>query len=416
MGPTIIFDKSFLQSISVDESVFLSQFFITNVTPLFYIETLGDLDLGDHKSGKPISKVISELSKKVPDDSEPNVFHLRLILGDLLGYKVEMDGRMIITGGEEKTDPDGNIGLFFKESSEQLALRRWHGGEFYEIERDISHGWREMLSNMNFDSILGIIKNIVPEELKLSNSVQVLEFVDNFLKTTKIDLLLYLILELTGLPHKHYQKMLNRWNDGNFNDFNKFAPYAFYILRLNLFFYICMLRGLESKNRPSHIIDLAYLYYLPFCNVFVSSDKLHKRIAPLFIRPNQMFVYGVELKNGFAVLNTYYEKYIDEINEKGFISFAHQPPKDIKNIVSDIWDFIFPNWRDAKPSSLLNRDPEEDKKLLEHLKNVQNNSVKSSTNIPTDQVHHIVTTHKFLVQKGKWRILPKGIENNNDSK
>ena len=31
-------------------------------------------------------------------------------------------------------------------------------------------------------------------------------------------------------------------------------------------------------------MDIAYLYYLPFCMVFVSSDKLHERVVPLFLR------------------------------------------------------------------------------------------------------------------------------------
>lgn len=39
----LIFDKSFLQSLSVDESVILDQMFSCVITPLFFVETMADL-------------------------------------------------------------------------------------------------------------------------------------------------------------------------------------------------------------------------------------------------------------------------------------------------------------------------------------------------------------------------------------
>ena len=43
MGPILIFDKSTLQGLNPDEAVWLDNFFISNITPLFYTETLADL-------------------------------------------------------------------------------------------------------------------------------------------------------------------------------------------------------------------------------------------------------------------------------------------------------------------------------------------------------------------------------------
>ena len=43
MGPIALFDKSFLQSLSVDESVWFDHFFLPVVSPLFFVETLADL-------------------------------------------------------------------------------------------------------------------------------------------------------------------------------------------------------------------------------------------------------------------------------------------------------------------------------------------------------------------------------------
>lgn len=43
MGPIALFDKSFLQSLTVDESVWFDHFFLPVVSPLFFVETLADL-------------------------------------------------------------------------------------------------------------------------------------------------------------------------------------------------------------------------------------------------------------------------------------------------------------------------------------------------------------------------------------
>lgn len=43
VGPIIIFDKSTLESLSLDESVWLDAHYKPNITPLFFVETLADL-------------------------------------------------------------------------------------------------------------------------------------------------------------------------------------------------------------------------------------------------------------------------------------------------------------------------------------------------------------------------------------
>src|SRR5271166_104277 len=43
-GPSLIFDKSALESLNLDEAVFLDNFYRSNITPLFFIECLADLE------------------------------------------------------------------------------------------------------------------------------------------------------------------------------------------------------------------------------------------------------------------------------------------------------------------------------------------------------------------------------------
>src|SRR3989304_136700 len=44
LGPITIYDKSTLESLSVDEAVWFSNFYRANITPLFFVETLADLE------------------------------------------------------------------------------------------------------------------------------------------------------------------------------------------------------------------------------------------------------------------------------------------------------------------------------------------------------------------------------------
>jgi hypothetical protein len=43
-GPVIVFDKSTLESLSIDGSVMLDNFYLSNITPVFFVECLADLE------------------------------------------------------------------------------------------------------------------------------------------------------------------------------------------------------------------------------------------------------------------------------------------------------------------------------------------------------------------------------------
>ena len=66
---------------------------------------------------------------------------------------------------------------------------------------------------------------------------------------------------------------------------------------------------------------MAYLFYLPFCVVFVSSDKLHRKCAPLLLRDNQEFVWGPDLKAGLNEINEHYQTYPEKVREEGLLRF-----------------------------------------------------------------------------------------------
>jgi len=96
MGPTACFDKSFLQSLSVDESVWFDQYFTTVITPLFFVETLADLEK-QVKAGRSPEDEVGNIANKTPEQSgSPNVFHATLCNGELRGYlHVAREARLV---------------------------------------------------------------------------------------------------------------------------------------------------------------------------------------------------------------------------------------------------------------------------------------------------------------------------------
>jgi hypothetical protein len=96
MGPIALFDKSFLQSLSLDESVWFDHFFLANVCPMFYAETQGDLAKEDCKSITP-DELVRRIAAKFPDCSgSPNVNHGTMCTANLLGIEVPLRPQVIL--------------------------------------------------------------------------------------------------------------------------------------------------------------------------------------------------------------------------------------------------------------------------------------------------------------------------------
>jgi hypothetical protein len=86
----------------------------------------------------------------------------------------------------------------------------------------------------------------------------------------------------------------------------EFAPCAAYALTVEVLFQIALGAGLIGGERLSNRTDVAYLFYLPFAMVFVSTDALHRNLAPLFMSPDQAFIWGMDLKAALKATNEHF--------------------------------------------------------------------------------------------------------------
>ena len=151
MGPIAIFDKSFIQALSLDESVWFDHFFSANVCPVFYIETLADI-AKDFKGGNSPIREVQKIAARFPEcSSYPCISHTQICIADLLGHKVPMNGQ-IPMAHSRPVATGGQTGVIFNESPEAEAFARCCRGEFDQLEKQLASAWRKSLSTLDLGS------------------------------------------------------------------------------------------------------------------------------------------------------------------------------------------------------------------------------------------------------------------------
>jgi hypothetical protein len=152
--------------------------------------------------------------------------------------------------------------------------------------------------------------------------------------------------------------------------------------------------------------------------VFTSNDKLHQRVAPLFMRKDQIFVPGTELKADLAKLNEHYSALPEDVKQEGVMSFAFYPPVDGDFLTSRLWDrFMAREWRKRAVEPRVNLSPEMEKKIIADMKRMKTASAASAVApSSSDEKDGMLFSIRVPVQMGKWRLLPPGIEKTGDAK
>lgn len=364
-GPVLIYDKSTIQALNPGEVFCLDCHYRINVVPIFFVEVLADLHKPAPADRTPEDVVGSIASKISGFSTMPNVHHATLCLGDLLGYPVEACGVPVVGGGRTIHAADGRVGMFFDEPPEIVAMRRWRAGDFFGVERDFAKVWREGLKCQNLEGIAAAIR---PEGKRPLRSLAEVRAAADLLGagSGKRYKTLKLALAMLPVPQNYRAQIIARWKACGGPPLSEFAPYADYVFRVDLFFYLGMAAGQIAATRPSHRIDLAYLYYLPFCNVFSSFDKFHAAIVPHFLGEDQVFIPGADLKADLAALARHYAALPAAERAKGAMTYAAYPPRTGDFLTSRLFDRFDPGWRKFAENP-IEVTPERSKLIMEQL-------------------------------------------------
>lgn len=360
---TIIIDKSTFQSLSFLELHKLTSYYKHNITPVLVMEVLGDLKKEIKEEQVPSELRVKDFAKKLfPTQTVVNTQYQKLIAGELLGIPVNTDGRPSLDAEKAIQSSDGREGVIISETREEKAIYQWKDGHFTEADHELSALWRSKTTQHDLLTNMQTLIKQANGELKLKSMDELSKFVETELtEQDKQDRLLAYLIDNYITDQTLGTVIFDNWMSKGRPLIKEFAPYCYHCLKVDMF----LIFGLQSNligDRPTNRIDMEYLYYLPFCNVFTSYDKVHKKVVPYLLSSYQQFVTGEELKADFKAIVDYLEEHGEETKKK----YNHEPPLIEDSVTFILWKkyFGYP----ARSNMKRNLPPEDVEKMREQMK------------------------------------------------
>jgi hypothetical protein len=192
-----------------------------------------------------------------------------------------MDGRIVRSGGRPVRTADRSA-IVFDVPPEAEAFSRWQKGEFMVVERQFAKLWRKMLGSFDLEDALRWF-NLLGINAQTCKTLEDAKLISESLVDANgysLDRLRFAFSLLNlNIPEQFFTRVFQRWGYAGFPSLKEFAPYATHVLSIETFFYAAAASNLISRKKASSKVDLAYLFYLPFCMVFVSSDHIHRPVS-----------------------------------------------------------------------------------------------------------------------------------------
>lgn len=342
------------------------------------------------------------------------MYHGTLAINELVGVAIDMTRRPIKPGGRPVVR-NGERGIMFDESPEANAFSRWQKGQFLDVERSVAKDWRAALKAMSLPSMAKSLRELGIDGSTCDSLPAARELARTLVSGSENPFpRIALTLETLGVPPPLRRQIIERWNIAGFPPISRYAPFSAHVLAVELFFQFSLAANLISADRASNRVDISYLNYLPFSMIFISNDKLHRNTGHLFMRPDQEFVWGPDLKADLGRINDHFFALPDSVKERGIMDFAHVPPKLEGSLVRELRaKYMRPGVDDEPRIDLKNRDPAQTKVIVDHLTSWSNaqTAAPGEVEISSDEDTKMLgIQRKVRHRKGSWWQLPKDIK------
>jgi hypothetical protein len=277
---TLIFDKSFIQTLNPDELFELDIFFELVNTPILRKEILADLEKKSTEERDELSIVKSLCAKMSRSGLEPMEYRDAALHELYTGTPIPMHGAILIDASGPHVKIGGG-GIRYDGREFQWDWRRWAEGSFTDEERTLASSYRRSIEEYDPEALCKQWRPTAQKHFGECKTVShILAKVDGLIGDPD-QIAQQLILELTaswlGATEEFTQSLRALMKAARIRRVKDYAPFAISVTRLSLTYQWGLLRGFIGARR-SHISDLEYLYYSPFCKFFVSSDRLHKTL------------------------------------------------------------------------------------------------------------------------------------------
>lgn len=340
MGPTIIFDKSLLQSLSAAEVGELAAHFEPVCVPTLINEIIGDLAKPPADPSRLPSDVVRTLSRKMisAHGLEP-ISPVELAAGELLGRAVPMTG-VVPTGGPHVRSLEGGKYLAYDSSPQQRMWMKWAAGDFSPIENSIAEFYRSQLGNIDLDALASGWAEFVRDWLGNPNTFEsLLSRIDEVLTSNDARVrreVLRVMYELVAVGDDLRCAAYEFFDQNPRVSIVSRLPYSTHLLRVYMAYACSLARGFAGP-RPTDRVDLQYLFFAPFCQVFTSSDRFHRTFWSA-VTSSAIFVWGPDLKRDLAKRADLRTSMTREDWKQHRRSYGLHPVPIPDSVVSDVWN------------------------------------------------------------------------------
>jgi hypothetical protein len=297
LEPNVIFDKSFIEMLNADELRELCMFFGVVSTPILRSEILADLQKKSQQERDSMA-VMKSLSEKMSRSGLEVMNYRSAALGELRRlFKVPMHGALLIDGSAPNvTFRNGGVVIDGREL--QWDWRRWSQGAFTEEEINLASEHRKNLEKFDPEEYCrqrgGMTKKNFGHCKNLGELISYIESLIADPRSLTQELILRLTLTTLYAGPDVAEPCLSLFKAGQIPNVRDFAPYAVSVMKIFMTYSTALARGFFGPRR-SDICDLEYLYYAPFCRVFISGDRLQKSMWTA-TTTRALFYTGAEFK------------------------------------------------------------------------------------------------------------------------
>ena len=230
----------------------MDNFYLSTITPLFYVECLADLEKNIRSNSTP-EQLVSSLADRTPDEqAHANVHHMTLLQAELSRqFDLKTIANRVVVSGGRRVQLGDQSGLILQNSPEEEALSRWRKREFLEVERNTAKAWRRSLTKIDFDEMVGTVSREVGPWRKPKTLENARHIADAMVDNLDPEWILRFGLDLLGVGDET-ERVLDDWRSRRRPPLREDYPYFIYMLRINLFFCLVLPQRLLRDVKPSH--------------------------------------------------------------------------------------------------------------------------------------------------------------------
>jgi hypothetical protein len=243
-------------------------------------------------------------------------------------------------GGSHVHSLEGGKYVAYDSTPQQRMWMKWASGDFSPVENSIAELYRSQLRNIDLDTLASGWKEFVRDWLgNPKNFEELLSGIDGVLASTERRdrrEALRVMYDLVAVGDDLKRAAYDFFDQNPSVSIVDRLPFSAHLLRVYMAYACSLARGFAGP-RPTDRVDLQYLFFAPFCQVFTSSDRFHRTFWPA-ATSRAIFVWGPDLKRDLARRAKLRTSMTAEDWKQHRRSYGLHPVPVPDSVVSDAWN------------------------------------------------------------------------------